>query len=358
MGCLVYNRYVVCGWHNRRRGHLERIVTLDTATPESMAQLIEDQYDVEITESPRYLEAAHQHRHRKLVVGTERGRYLIKTYKRDLVVLDSLRFQHRLAEHLGNKGLPVARILPAMNGKRIVEEDDWAIELQEFVPGAPMQVTHKTLATSARTLGTFHKVCRDFPCPDRDARKWRFSEVPRDMFGHLYDLARAEGDSAQVDDACNGIALFLRDAGQELDTHARNRFETGLIHGDWHGGNLLFEGEELTAIVDLEFAGDGCYLEDLAYVLSNLCMRTTTDVGRLELRANIILDNYQFSRSLSPWEERALYYAIGVKHVTTVSYQSVQLETGLAGLPASEWMQRLLLQCRWLARRAQKIRWG
>ena len=87
-------------------------------------------------------------------------------------------------------------------------------------------------------------------------------------------------------------------------------------------------------------------------------MRTSTDVDRLELRLNIILDNYQFSRSLSPWEERALYYAIGVKHLTTVSYQSLQLETGAAGLSASEWMRRLLLQCRWLARRAQKIRWG
>ena len=323
-----------------------------------MARLIEDRYDLEITEPLRYLEATHQRRHRKLIVGTDEGRFLVKTYKRDLVVLDSLRFQHRLSEHLDKNGLPVAKILPAMNGKRIVEQDDWAIELQQFVAGGPMRVTHKTLATSGRTLGTFHKVCRDYPCPDRDARKWRFSEVPRDLFGHLYDLARAEGDRAEMDDACNGIALFLRDAKEELDTHARNRFETGLIHGDWHGGNLLFDGEELTAIIDLEFAGDGCYLEDLAYALSNLCMRTSTDIDRLELRVNIILDNYQFSRSLSPWEERALYYAIGVKHLTTVSYQSLQLETGAAGLSASEWMRRLLLQCRWLARRAQKIRWG
>jgi Ser/Thr protein kinase RdoA (MazF antagonist) len=333
-------------------------VTLDTAVSESIARLIEDQYDLEITEPPSYVTAAHQRRHRKLVVGTDHGRYLIKTYKRDLVVLDSLRFQHRLSEHLDKNGLPLARILPALNGKRIVEQEDWAIELQEFVPGGPMQMTHKTLATSARALGTFHKVCRDFPCPDRDARKWRFSEVPRDVFGHLYNLAKAEGDDAEMDDACNGIALFLRDAGQELDTHSRNRFETGLIHGDWHGGNLMFDGEELTAVIDLEFAGDGCYLEDLAYALSNLCMRTTTENDRLELRANIILDNYQFSRSLSPWEERALYYAIGVKHIATVSYQSVQMGTGVAGLSASEWMRRLLLQSRWLARRAQKIRWG
>ncbi len=333
-------------------------MTLDTAVSESMARLIEDQYDLEITEPPSYVTAAHQRRHRKLVVGTDRGRFLIKTYKRDLVVLDSLRFQHRLSEHLDKNGLPLARILPALNGKRIVEQEDWAIELQEFVAGGPMQMTHKTLATSARALGTFHKVCRDFPCPDRDARKWRFSEVPRDLFGHLYNLAKAEGDHKEMDDACNGIALFLRDAGQELDTHSRNRFETGLIHGDWHGGNLMFDGEELTAVIDLEFAGDGCYLEDLAYALSNLCMRTTTENDRLELRANIILDNYQFSRSLSPWEERALYYAIGVKHIATVSYQSVQMGTGVAGLSASEWMRRLLLQSRWLARRAQKIRWG
>jgi len=150
--------------------------------------------------------------------------------------------------------------------------------------------------------------------------------------------------------------LFLRDAAQHLDWQSRNRFETGLIHGDWHGGNLLFRGEKLVAIIDLEFAGDGCYLEDLAYAISNLCIRTTNRPERLAKRMDTLLDNYQTFRTLSGFEQMALPYAVGVKHIATVSYQIIQLKGAVAGLNALEWMQRLTEQSAWLTDRAKRVR--
>lgn len=324
---------------------------------EIIANVIREHYDLGEVGLPVPLAAAHQRRHRKLVVDTSKGRFLVKTYRRDPVVLDNLRFQHRLSDHLDHHGLPVARIQPAADGKRIIEVDDWAIELQEFVEGHSMQVTGSTLQTSAIALGRFHQVCRDFPRPERDARMWRFSEVPRDTFARLYQRAKAEDQDPDVDHYCNIIALFLRDATNQLREEARDQFETGLIHGDWHGGNLLFRGEKLVAILDLEFAGDGCYLEDLSYAVSNLCIRTTTDKMKLERRVNILLDHYQLHRSMSPAEEKALYYAVGIKHVATVAYQTQQFDGKVAGRTPTEWMRTLAQQCQWLARRAQNVRW-
>lgn len=284
------------------------------------------------------------------------GEFLVKTYKRQPEILDSLRFQHRLSDHMRRNGLPAAGIQAATDGKRIVEIDDWALELQQFIKGIPMQVTGRALAASASALGKFHVVCRDFPSPDRDAQMWRFSEVPRELFRKLYEAARAEGIARDVDQACNSIALFLKDATKELSWETRNKFETGLIHGDWHSGNLIFQGERLAGIVDLEFAGEGCYLEDLAYAISNLCIRTAIEPDRLEMRVNILLDNYQAHRRLSPWEEQSLYYAVGIKHVATVSYQSRQVDGMVAGYTPSQWMARLEQQCRWLADRAEQLR--
>jgi len=110
---------------------------------ETLQTIIQEHYAFESVGMPRYLEQAHQRRHRKLVVETSKGRFLVKTYKRDPVVLDNLRFQHRLSDHLDQHGLPVARIEPAADGKRIIEMDDWAIELQEFVElsGIPFYTT-------------------------------------------------------------------------------------------------------------------------------------------------------------------------------------------------------------------------
>ena len=324
-----------------------------------LADVIREHYDVGTVTRPETLAQAHQRRHRKLVIKTDRGSFLAKTYHRDPFVLDALRFQHRLSDHLTENALPVARIQPAKNGKRIVEVDNWAMELQEFLDGTPMKVSTYTLAVSAKALGRLHDVCRDFPRPERDARMWRFSEVPRTLFAGLYERACAEnGRTEELDDQCNRIALFLHDAGKALDLEARDQFETGLIHGDWHAGNLIFVRDRLRGIVDLEFAGDGCYLEDLAYAISNLCVRTTMRLERLDKRVDCLLHNYQKYRTLSFRELTALYYAVGVKHVATVSYQVPQQGGQVAGHTASGWMERLATQCDWLAGRARRARWG
>ena len=325
-----------------------------------LLNVIQENYDLGDVQIPETMDAVHQRRHRKLIVDTDKGRFLVKTYKRDPVVLDNLRFQHRLSSHLEKNGLPVAHIQETSDGRRIIEVENWALELQRFVEGESMRVTGRNLYTSARALGKFHVVCRDFPCPDRDARKWRFSEVPRDLFAKLYETAKKQTSSHQLDDQCNNIALFLREAANELNEDACNVFETGLIHGDWHSGNLIFQDNKLAAIIDLEFAGDGCYLEDLSYAISNLCIRTTVEHEKLEQRTDILLENYQKFRTLAPSEEKALYYAVGIKHVATVCYQSMQTDGTVAGHSAHEWMKRLDLQTQWLGERAQTLHigWG
>lgn len=320
----------------------------------ALAELIHVHYDLGTIHGPKYMEATHQRRHRKLIIQTELGSFLVKTYKRDPYVLDALRFQHRLSDHLSASGIPVARIQRTREGRGIVEVEAGALELQEFVDGGPMRLTPKTLATAADTLGRFHEACRDVPRPPRDAALWRFSEVPRDSFMRMFELARAEGDEGAVLKACNEIGLFLRDASLALDERARDQFETGLIHGDYHSGNLLYRGETLVAVLDLEYAGAGCFLEDLAYALSNLCLRSMTEPGDLAARVDLALGHYQRHRTLAYSEECALYYAVGIKHITTVSYQLQAAHHELAGYRAPEWMVRLAKQCAWLTSRVRR----
>ena len=59
----------------------------------SLAKVIAQFYDLGEVRTPEPVAAAHQRRHRKLIVETSRGKFLVKTYKRDPYVLDALRFQ-------------------------------------------------------------------------------------------------------------------------------------------------------------------------------------------------------------------------------------------------------------------------
>lgn len=324
---------------------------------EIVAELIRRNFDVGEVGLPRWLESAHQRRHRKMVVETDKGKFLAKTYHRQPVVLDALMFQHNLSDHLRKNQLPVAGIQRTKEGRGFAEADTWILELQEFVDGASMRVTSKTLGTAGDALGRFHQVCQYLNAPPRDTLMWRFSEVPRPTFEQMYTQACEESSADAIAPFCDSLAKFSHDASKALDASKRDLFETGLIHGDWHGGNLMFRGEDLAAIVDLEFAGSGCYLEDLAYGISNLCIRTSTNEERLRLRTNIMLDHYQRHRTLSYAEVVALYYAVGVKHITTVAYQIRLLKT-IAGFNSAEWMERLAHQCRWLTEQSRKARWG
>jgi Ser/Thr protein kinase RdoA (MazF antagonist) len=252
----------------------------------------------------------------------------------------------------------VARIQPTRDGHTFVLRDTWCLELQEFVEGHSMAVTGTTLGVSGSALGRFHQVCQGLPVPPRDARKWRFSEVPRETFERFFTLAREERDDDTTVQHCNNIVIFLKQAGEVLDIDKRYAFETGLIHGDWHGGNLLFRGEELRAIIDLEFSGDGCYLEDISYAVSNLCIRTTTSTEKMRFRTETLLAAYQNHRTLSYAERVALFYAVGVKHVTTVCYQTPQQGGRVAGYSPAQWMAILDVQTRWLAEQSHHARWG
>lgn len=324
---------------------------------EIIADVIRKNYDLGEVGLPRPVEGAHQRRHRKMVVETSKGTFLAKTYARELKVIDSLNFQHRLSDHLLANGLPVARIQRAKSGKGYVEVDDWILELQEFVKGEPMVLTQNTLVISAKALGKFHKVCYGFPAPPRDVNMWRFSEVPRDVFLHFYNLARQEKDEDTLLPHYKYLVEFIQRSMQELSIEKRSQFEVGLIHGDWHGANLLFSGEKLVAIIDLEFAGLGCYLEDISYAMSNLCIRTSVNEEKLRMRTLLLLEHYEKRRELSYAELVALFYAVGVKHITTVSYQSKN-NPNVAGYTPAQWIERLAFQCRWLEEQSRKARWG
>jgi Ser/Thr protein kinase RdoA (MazF antagonist) len=322
-----------------------------------VADVIRTQYEVGKVSRPRWLEDVHQRRHRKMIVETDKGVFLAKTYHCTPVVSDALSFQHRLSDFLHEHGVPVAHIERAKNGRGFVEADGWILELQSFVEGAPMRVSSDTLAKAGDALGRLHVLCQDFPAPQRNAGLWRFSEVPREQFEALYSQACEEGDKEEMERCCDNIIQLMHDASEFLDEKVRDSFELGLIHGDWHGGNLIFKHGKLAGIVDLEFAGVGCYLEDIAYGVSNLCLRTTNNEDKIALRVEIFLRNYEKHRSLS-WDERvALYGAAGIKHVTTVAYQIEHLDE-LAGYTAAEWIERLSVQCNWLREQARKIRFG
>lgn len=75
-----------------------------------------------------------------------------------------------------------------------------------------------------------------------------------------------------------------------------------VIHGDMFRDNVLFDGDNLTAIIDFNSAGDGFLLLDLAVVVNDWCSR---DDGSLDPQRTLpLVDAYRRVRPLNDDEER------------------------------------------------------
>lgn len=285
------------------------------------------------------------------------GRYLAKVYEARPGLEKRLAFQHRLAAHLAANGLPVAAVLESFLGETAVIADGWGIELFEVVEGRPMHVTLETLEQAAATLAQFHAVCRGFPRTPNEVGKWRFASVPPAVLDDLETMARVTGDRNEVAHHAAALADFVHNASRGLSRDVRQQLEMGLVHGDWHPGNLFFREGTLTAILDFEHAQDGCLLEDVAYAVASMAIRTSTDPKRLKRRTRSLVAHYEKHRPLTRDERLALYYAVGIKQIVTVVYQLRRRGGEAAGMSANQWIATLAQQCAWLTERARKARW-
>lgn len=138
----------------------------------------------------------------------------------------------------------------------------------KLLPGKPLfreivdEITDEsTLETIARQLADFlHELHRpshaalgwDLPVPD-NLTKFRkfFSKIEQ----HLFPLMRHE---ARGSVARHFEAYFHNPALHE--------YEPTMIHGDFGGSNILFDGHQITGIIDFSFAGPGDPAQDIAAV--------------------------------------------------------------------------------------------
>jgi homoserine kinase type II len=163
------------------------------------------------------------------------------------------------------------------------------------------------------TLARFHTAALALPAA------WRR--------GSIYDSehlsVRYERIAKQVDPALAGAIEVL---GEELamiaaEAPRRRRAAYGMIHGDLFRDNVLWEGGEVTAILDFEQASGGSLAYDLAVAVNDWCW---DGVPRLELAAALVA-GYDGVRKLSladrdalPIEVRAAAARFTITRITDV----------------------------------------
>jgi len=186
------------------------------------------------------------------LVGTEQGRYFLKRrHPRRRQSEERVRAQHDLIQHLRRAGFPAPILVPAPSGETFLNLDGELYEMAEVIAGQPYDPDRpEHLASAARGLGHYHTCVEGFaPRVLRVQGALYGPEVSRTILTRL-------SEAWQLDRAPD-----LATIGQQLVTQVSDLavcfarhgpLSCLVIHGDYYGGNLLFDGDRIVGVVDYD----------------------------------------------------------------------------------------------------------
>jgi homoserine kinase type II len=244
-------------------------------------------------------------------VDTDRGRWFLRVNegKSEADVV----WEARLVTALAAGGVATPPPVLARDGRPYAPLRDKWVSVFPWRAGqhlAASEVTEATAHALGAALGALHRVGRALP------ETWR----RRSIYDHDHLAARFGRFAASQDPQLAGAIPILRDelALAAAAADLRARATTGMIHGDLFRDNVLWDADQLVAILDFEQASGGSLAYDLAVCINDWCW---TGAPRLDL-ARALLAGYgplaAADREALPIEVRAAAARFTITRITDV----------------------------------------
>ena len=221
-------------------------------------------------------------------VETDRGLYVLTLYEHhsDDELDYMLRLQHHLARHGVRCSEPVTdrrdEYYSSLNHRPAAIIGRLAGAVQS-TPGI------EACALIGTELAKFHLAGRDFEATRGNPRGLDWIVAVRDMLQEQLE-----------DKDVNDIEASLQ-AAAGFDLAALPR---GAIHADLFHDNALFDGANLSGILDFDYACTDCFVFDIAVLLNDWCI--DPDYQLIDARVNAVIDGYQQQRRLEGAEIEAM----------------------------------------------------
>ncbi len=223
----------------------------------------------------------------KVRAGDHERKYALRRYNPSSSEED-VRFEHAVITHLRNNGFSLAaRVIPNKDGGSYVKElrdvqgrrvdRFWAVfEYLQGVVRYTFVDTHLSeaeLENSAETLARLHQAGRDFSGVAGAARdKTKIMDLLPTLREVYSENLRASGDERFDQFLRTNREEILEKIDDCLLPEADLRRMTELpIHGDYHQGNLTYEGSRVAGVFDFDWTKIDLRLFDAAQSLLYFC---------------------------------------------------------------------------------------
>jgi len=201
----------------------------------------------------------------KMVVISDRGKFLLKRRLVTKENLDRAHFAHAVQKHLAQKGFPVT-VLQDLSDEddTLLQLNNYVYELFEFVTGVRYDGTPEATAEAGRQLAAFHSDLSNFS---------GFTEAERvgfhDSAGVRRHLKTIESEMRSFSDTelpktIDALMSLYNKCSTAVNSQGFDSWPRQVIHGDWHPGNMLFNKGKLVAVLDFDSIKIAPSVTDLA----------------------------------------------------------------------------------------------
>jgi Ser/Thr protein kinase RdoA (MazF antagonist) len=232
-------------------------------SPEELAQVL-SHYDVGVIDQAKPLSAGNR-RAPKMVITSERGKFLLKRRPKGKDDLYHVAFAHAIQSRLSEMEFPLAPLVATCDEKNtILHLNNHIYELFEFVTGSRYDGSAEATADTGLQLANFHRDLAEF------AQEWK---PPTSSF-HDSSTVRTHLKTTGTEKAAVHDKKLQRTAETLMAVYNASSVRVSelgfdswpeqIVHGDWHPGNMLFAYHQLIALLDFDSVKIASPVTDLA----------------------------------------------------------------------------------------------
>jgi|GEM_PF-1561428 len=215
--------------------------------------------------------------------------YLLKVYGDEN--LDQLQFGMAVNDRVRRAGLPVAECVQTRQGDCLTDLGGYSAALWLYLSGNMFTLSnHTQLASAGEMLNRFHRAAEEI---EVDGEPEPFlDKISRDLQSVWDRVTDVEGQALIAD---------WRKRFDEIWNSLNTRWPETIIHNDYRAQNLLFSGDQISGILDLDSTCLGPRIFDVVYALS-FFQAVVAEEPLSETEMVVFLRGYYRTKDLTPAE--------------------------------------------------------